>query len=254
MPAITSGENRAAANERSSLPLFTRLPKGHRTVFVDDSASEPLLQNGQYAVIDITDRKPRHGKLYAIGSRSTLDDASPHIRLVESGTCDIGRGKQRVWSMRDFRGWRQVGTTIGFDSRRIPVFAGLSDGPYETAYMQRKLLLGRVVGYAMSPLGRLARRACTKVPAISAQRKFTPIEAAYAVAQYLPADPALWVERCALADITLDVTSDGWLCEMYRNGDVEADRSQAAFLSSWLNLTPGGKQAVIEFLSVRREQ
>jgi hypothetical protein len=83
-----------------------------------------------------------------------------------------------------------------------------------------------------------------------AQRKFDPIEAAFAVAQFLPADPALWLERCALAGISVFV-ADGRLCEMYENGHVSADQSQVDFLTSWLNLTPGGKQAVINLLRLR---
>jgi hypothetical protein len=38
---------------------------------------------------------------------------------------------------------------------------------------------------------------------------------------------------------------------MYVNGGVRADQSQVNFLTSWLNLTPGGKQAVIELLRDR---
>ncbi|HEV2550804.1 MAG TPA: hypothetical protein VGU20_26060 [Stellaceae bacterium] len=86
-----------------------------------------------------------------------------------------------------------------------------------------------------------------------AERKFTPIEAAYAVAQYLPADPAVWLERCALAGIAVSVTADGYLCEFYNYGEVNADQSQVAFLSSWLNLTPGGRAAVIELLQSRNQ-
>jgi hypothetical protein len=85
------------------------------------------------------------------------------------------------------------------------------------------------------------------------EHKFDPIEAAYAVAQYLPADPAAWIERCGLAEITLSV-ANGCLYELYVNGEVHADRSQVAFLASWLNLTPGGRQAVIELLRHRAEQ
>lgn len=84
-----------------------------------------------------------------------------------------------------------------------------------------------------------------------ASRKLDPIEAAYAVAQYLPADPVLWVERCGLAGITLCVTKRG-LYELYDTGLVHADPSQVCFLTSWLNLTPGGRQAVFEYLSTRR--
>jgi hypothetical protein len=36
----------------------------------------------------------------------------------------------------------------------IPVFAGLSDGPYKPRHLRKKLL-GRVVGYAEAALGRL---------------------------------------------------------------------------------------------------
>ncbi len=145
-----------AAEARQALPLFMSLPKGHRTVFVDDGGSEPFLQKGQYAVIDTADRKPRHRKLYAINSRSPFSDAAPYVKAVESDMCDIGRGRQRVWWIKDAAGLRRVGTAVDTNSQRIPVFAGLSDGPYETSYIQRKLLLGRVVGYAMSPLGRPA--------------------------------------------------------------------------------------------------
>jgi hypothetical protein len=36
----------------------------------------------------------------------------------------------------------------------IPVFAGMSDGPYNPGHLKKKLL-GRVVGYAGAPLGGL---------------------------------------------------------------------------------------------------
>ena len=140
-----------AANERSTVSLFTRLPKGHQTVCVDDATSEPFLQKGQYAVIDGSDRKPRHGEVYAIKSHS---GRSPYLMLVESSICDIGRGPQRVWWMKAACGWRQVDTTVGPNLQRIPVFVGLSDGPYRAAHLTKKFLLGRVVGYAMSPLGK----------------------------------------------------------------------------------------------------
>jgi hypothetical protein len=80
--------------------------------------------------------------------------------------------------------------------------------------------------------------------------KFNPIDAAYAVAQFLPADPVLWLQRCGLAGITVFV-DNGRLCELWHNGDVEADHSQVTFLMSWLNLTPGGTQAVIAYLQQR---
>jgi hypothetical protein len=75
-------------------------------------------------------------------------------------------------------------------------------------------------------------------------REFDPVEVAYAVAQYLPADPAVWVEQCALAGVMLSTDAFG-LYQMYNEC---TDGAQAKFLSSWLNLTPGGTEAVIEYL------
>jgi hypothetical protein len=79
-------------------------------------------------------------------------------------------------------------------------------------------------------------------------REFDPVEAACAVAQYLLADPAIWVERCALAGIVLTTTCDG-LFQVY--GDF-TDRAQAKFLAAWLNLTPGGTEAVVQYLRQRQ--
>jgi hypothetical protein len=62
----------------------------------------------------------------------------------------------------------------------------------------------------------------------------------------------LWIERCALAGIALSVTSNGYLCECWQNGDVRADPSQTQFLTSWLNLSPpSARAAVIELLRER---
>jgi hypothetical protein len=140
-----------AAKKWPTLSLFTRLPKGHQTVCVNDATSEPLLQKGQYAVIDGADRRPRHGEIFAIKS---LSGRSPYLMLVESSICNIGRGPQRVWWMKAACGWRQVDTTVGPNSQRVPVFVGLSDGPYRAGHLTKKLLLGRVIGYAMSSLGK----------------------------------------------------------------------------------------------------
>jgi hypothetical protein len=79
-------------------------------------------------------------------------------------------------------------------------------------------------------------------------REFDPIKAAYAVAQYLPADPAMWVEQCALAGMMLSVDDFG-LGQMFTDC---TDRPQAKFLMSWLSLTPGGPEAVSRYLRERQ--
>jgi hypothetical protein len=81
-------------------------------------------------------------------------------------------------------------------------------------------------------------------------RLVTAGAAARATAQFLPADPALWLERCALAGITVGLWEDSFY-ELYENGSVRADPEQVTFLTCWLNLTPGGQQAVAQLLRKR---
>ena len=76
-------------------------------------------------------------------------------------------------------------------------------------------------------------------------RDFTPVEAARAVAKYFPADPAVWLERAALAGVEVTTDGDGlqilWL--------AATDPQQVTFLNCWLNLTPGGDRAVAALLA-----
>jgi hypothetical protein len=81
-------------------------------------------------------------------------------------------------------------------------------------------------------------------------RTFTPVEAAEATAQYLPADPAVWLDRCALAGIDVSTDGEGLAVIWHVNG-VDAEPAQCTFLNCWLNLTPGGSHAVIELLKSR---
>jgi hypothetical protein len=85
---------------------------------------------------------------------------------------------------------------------------------------------------------------------ITEKTKVDPIEAAIAVAQFCPLDPALYLERCGLAGITVWV-ADGRLWQLHWDEKVEVDQSQMDFLTVWLNLTPGGRQAVKNLLRHR---
>lgn len=85
---------------------------------------------------------------------------------------------------------------------------------------------------------------------IGLDTKVDPVEAAIAVAQFCPLDPATYLERSGLAGVTVGLTPNGSLYEFY--GDCEGyDRDQATFLRCWLNLTPGGSDAVIALLKQR---
>lgn len=87
-------------------------------------------------------------------------------------------------------------------------------------------------------------------PRRNTSRQYSPVKAAYAVAHYLPADPRLWLERCGLAGIAVtlvdigDGRGPGLLIEY---GDSEP--GERCFLECWINLTVGGKRAVIDYLS-----
>ena len=87
-------------------------------------------------------------------------------------------------------------------------------------------------------------------------RKYNPVEAAYAVAAYLPADPETWLKACARAgmEVGLGVYRD-------RSGEHvglmilygDADQEQITFLNSWRNLTPNGTEVVTAFLREKAE-
>lgn len=80
------------------------------------------------------------------------------------------------------------------------------------------------------------------------RQRFGPVDAAYAVADYLPADPVVWLSIAALAGMRVSV-DDGRLLITW--GDI-ADPNQITFLNSWLSLTPGGHGAVIALLKHRQ--
>lgn len=81
---------------------------------------------------------------------------------------------------------------------------------------------------------------------MSKPKKFDPVEAARATAQYMPADPAVWLDRAALAGMS--VTGKGeWICMEWD----KCDPNEATFLSCWLTLTPGGKAAVAKLIEQR---
>ena len=81
------------------------------------------------------------------------------------------------------------------------------------------------------------------------KREFNPVEAAYAVSMYLPADPAVWLERAALAGVHASAEEGG----LKLSWPEATDGEQVTFLNCWLNLTPGGQQAVMSFLSQRAQ-
>jgi hypothetical protein len=128
------------------LTLFETLPPLHKTFLVSDDSSTPHLKEREYAVIDTTDRELQTGELFLI--QYTF---SREIMQATESLCQISADgpEEPVWWLRDLAGFRRI-----HDCRAgMPTFAGLSDGPYLAADLQRKLLLGRVVGFAKQSFG-----------------------------------------------------------------------------------------------------
>ena len=121
-----------------ALTPFKVLASGLKTFPVNDDASAPHLQRGEFAVIDTADRDPQHGELYVI----QYEGGRREIVQVQS--------KRKSWWIGDLRGFRKSGDARG----GVPIYVGLEDGPYTTKSLKTKLI-GRIVGVASSALGDL---------------------------------------------------------------------------------------------------
>jgi hypothetical protein len=139
-PAPASPRHPAQPSPIRALTIFESLPPGHNTLLIADDASAPHLKVGEYAVIDMTDREPQAGELFVIQYDS--GDRRRHIVQI--------RSTPSGWWASDLAGYRQTDEKL----YGIPVFAGMSDGPYTPSLLKKKLL-GRVVGYAETALGGL---------------------------------------------------------------------------------------------------
>lgn len=155
-----------------ALTEFDKLPPNHQTFFIRDDASDPHLKQSEYAVVDTTDTELLHGELYVIQGSSGA--RRRNVVQLTTTLCQITeRGpEQPVWWTKDLRGFRNTGTSA-LDG--IPLYAGLSDGPYDGANL-RSRLIGRVVGYAKSPLGNQLEAAAGWLDEDKGNAAFNPAE------------------------------------------------------------------------------
>jgi hypothetical protein len=143
----------AVPSELRALTRFDQLPNHCGTFHVADAGSEPHLHIGEYAVVDVLDTEPQHGELYILqnqgGCRRRWLCCIREDQGVKNGSYRIGNDPSvQYWWAGDLRGFRQTSERV---AGSIPVFAGLSDGPYSTEHLRSKLV-GRVVGYAVVPM------------------------------------------------------------------------------------------------------
>jgi hypothetical protein len=134
-----------------ALTLFGVLPPEHVTFGVQEDGADPHLREGEFAVIDTTDRAAQHGELYVI-QYDGLDRPRKLVQLRAAQLNITGRGAEPslCWWVSDLRGFRRKGDYGGGGNYGgIPEYTGLSDGPYTTEDLERKLI-GRVVGYSVT--------------------------------------------------------------------------------------------------------
>jgi hypothetical protein len=132
-----------------ALTLMKKLSPGQKTFRVTEDDSAPHLTKGEYAVVDTADRDLQNGELYLVQSNS--GERPRNIFQTRSDMLNItgpGAEPSLVWWVGHLRGFRKTDEVV---DGHIPVFAGLSDGPYETEGLQSKLI-GRIIGVAFSPL------------------------------------------------------------------------------------------------------
>jgi hypothetical protein len=130
---------------------FASLSAGHRTFLIRESGSAPHLKIGEYAVIDQLDRELQHGEVYLI--QGTSGERRRRLAQATSSYCNItgpGAEETLVWWLKDLRGMHDTGQRLD----GIPLFAGLSDGPYRAEDLQRQIA-GRVVGFAHKSFGKV---------------------------------------------------------------------------------------------------
>ena len=88
-----------------------------------------------------------------------------------------------------------------------------------------------------------AERIALKMPV---QRHYHFLEAAASAAQYIPPDPAFWIDQAALAGIRLMVHKGRLITDYPRPATDEQQ-----FLCIWLHFHPGGAGAVADLLIKR---
>jgi hypothetical protein len=132
----------------------------HKTFLVPDGSYGPLLPRGRFAVVDTTDRELVDGGVYLF--QWNFGERPRRIELVKADRLNItgpGAALTPVWWVRSLQRpptLKEIKAASAAGRKRgtIPLFGGLSDGPYQTEDLQPKVI-GRIVGVASSSLGHL---------------------------------------------------------------------------------------------------
>ena len=91
-----------------------------------------------------------------------------------------------------------------------------------------------------------ARRKTGRVTPVGFKHETPPIFVGMMAAEFLPADPAIWLGAARLEGMDVAIADDRMLMTWL---NVEPDRCQ--FLLGWLHGTLGGEEAIAAFLRLR---
>ena len=129
----------ACLQPRLALPVLGVIPAGCFGYVLDDDHSEPVLHEGEFAVIDTNDREPENGALFLIewnsGEREIVET---YTRLISKA----GIERPAWWTGQYSRPRTREELDRAIRSGR----ATTVDGPYAKTEFLAEKLIGKVVG------------------------------------------------------------------------------------------------------------
>lgn len=159
LPAVCPFEHQP---EMRALMILPSIPPGHLTYLVKDNAFYPHLREGEFAVVDLSDRQPAPGELFVIAYESAfaLHRKAYHL-------CQLRR--RNAWRLNgvlynrpqdgadlvdDWTACHQVlpRNQEEFDQMLRSGRLSASEGPFLTDHLASKLV-GRVVGVFVPKVG-----------------------------------------------------------------------------------------------------
>lgn len=141
---------KAAKEEFRALSPFKSVLSNHLIFKIEDDGSEPHLRRGENAIVDTQDRAPANGELYLIRFNERGRFYVKQLKTANLVVDGPNAAPSLVWWICDLRGFRKTDKR----AHSVPLFAGLSDGPYKTDGLA-SIVVGRIVGYADGPLAQM---------------------------------------------------------------------------------------------------
>lgn len=148
--------------ELRALMLFDEVPPGHMTFEVPDDSFAPHLQQGEFAVVDLSDHTPWDRELFLISFTSPRTRAGLSWRIVQMRGRKEFRRPEGGFTLQPEEGampatcwtacfWIPPDDPAEYARRLHAGLIGTSNGPYTTDYAS-ECLVGRIVGVFVPPV------------------------------------------------------------------------------------------------------